>query len=294
MKEITTESVNDIEIMYSGYMDRIIKTVKMKEYQKILNEIVDVKNRTREEKGIELYMSLNLWKTKVDEFCKSAVKQIYDNGTVGSLLSATETKAKITITLHEFVPYVIAPEDRGEAYGIVLNMLSKVRDTFFNRKYRTYEALDTASKKIKELKKEKDAESEAERAEKWKKTWEENPEKKAVLEKEKRELLEEKEALNLVFEQMEEEKKKLLENEELNRLRNTVNELLAKKEKLGIFKGKEKKMLQEQINKAEAERNELFREIRYKQEEIEDGRKEEYARMKQIDKRLEKLKKQYI
>ncbi|MGI6042345.1 MAG: hypothetical protein ACOYBH_09025 [Candidatus Alectryocaccobium sp.] len=252
MKEITTESVNDIEIMYSGYMDRIIKTVKMKEYQKILNEIVDVKNRTREEKGIELYMSLNLWKTKVDEFCKSAVKQIYDNGTVGSLLSATETKAKITITLHEFVPYVIAPEDRGEAYGIVLNMLSKVRDTFFNRKYRTYEALDTASKKIKELKKEKDAESEAERAEKWKKTWEENPEKKAVLEKEKRELLEEKEALNLVFEQMEEEKKKLLENEELNRLRNTVNELLAKKEKLGIFKGKEKKMLQEQINKAEA------------------------------------------
>ncbi|MDY6221972.1 MAG: hypothetical protein SPH90_06675 [Candidatus Alectryocaccobium sp.] len=253
-----------------------------------------MKNRTREEKGIELYMSLNLWKTKVDEFCKSAVKQIYDNGTVGSLLSATETKAKITITLHEFVPYVIAPEDRGEAYGIVLNMLSKVRDTFFNRKYRTYEALDTASKKIKELKKEKDAESEAERAEKWKKTWEENPEKKAVLEKEKRELLEEKEALNLVFEQMEEEKKKLLENEELNRLRNTVNELLAKKEKLGIFKGKEKKMLQEQINKAEAERNELFREIRYKQEEIEDGRKEEYARMKQIDKRLEKLKKQYI
>lgn len=98
--------------------------------------------------------------------------------------------------------------------------------------------------------------------------WDEHPEEKAELEGKKAKLLEEKKALEARIAEMEESKKSVPAVAERAVICQKIDSLAQQKSSLGLFKGKEKKALQEQIDALTVQRGEQERVIDAQRAEI--------------------------
>lgn len=222
----------------------------------------------------QLQRALDLMKISMNKLADTAdIKNTFRSFLLISMLSATKNTMDVdrtTVELYDKVSYeavelaLSVPDEALEKYSELPKALLEcakqyqyVTDTL-NERFKVYGASLTkeavsfrderkksmenkASKVIKVVREKELAQKKAEADKRFKEYWESHQEEKERLESEKKELLENIKALELKL-------KDIPQLAEQSSLQKEINDLAAKKKALGLFKGKEKKEIQANID----------------------------------------------
>lgn len=132
------------------------------------------------------------------------------------------------------------------------------------------------------------AKVEKERMERVSKYWKAHPEQKSQLENDLKNMQEKKQYYVDEITQLQKQKEKVPALAQLIRVQKNIEKLVEEKKSIGLFKGKEKKAVQEKIDVLEVEKNRLKQEVASQQQEIE----EKISPIRtQLDSTIERLKK---
>lgn len=165
----------------------------------------------------------------------------------------------------------LATEDRVEALNYATTIYRRTVEVLRECQFNTSNMVNVIGQiqdQIKKTEQELAKKAAEEKAKRVKAYWEEHPEAKADLEERKAELEREIRALRGKIGKLEESKKSVPALAERTRICKQIDDLTTQKNSLGLFKGKEKKALQEQIDALIVKRTEQERIVDSQRAEI--------------------------
>ena len=314
-KEIKSTYVDVVVALFSSYLRRLavstnpndlsgplsmtLNTLQMQYVLNMMQYEKEVKSRESIDENpfsdLEApFISYSTWSMRVSEQENKTLESISRNNGLSSIMSTTLNLCTIACHFYTLIPVMLAEKDRLAAYDKQLETQQKVKTALLKigggDAARFTESIMSTTRKEKEEHRIQYQKKQKEEAKKrYDEYWNEHAEEKKALESEKEQLQNEKKELDVKLSEFKKKQEAVPAMEELNKIKTEINSLYDKQSKLGIFKGKEKKALQEQIDKLEDNKKGIEKTVKQQQYDLEPEIMPVKNRYKEVKERIDTI-----
>lgn len=292
--DIVTSFDRIVIALYSLYLDRVVSSTdtsyfssqfmpsignlqqfyrsKMLEYSMdvIVRKQPDLSNLFLEMKA--QYIPYNIWSKKFAEQESETLEELRSNKGMSRLMPSTQGRVITAVCYHYGISTMLSDQDMMAAYDKQLQTQGNVERAARQAGFMLNKVIDEEFAKTKK-EKEEDARKIQERKQKAAKQkieeyWKVHPEEKQALDAEREQLTAERTELDTKLSELKDKRNSVPAKAELDAVKSKISALQSQQSSLSLFKGKEKKALQEQIDAQKVTEAEIQKTVDAQQAEV--------------------------